>query len=116
MTEPVNDSQSEPKVKKPRGRGGSRKGIPNRATAAREAAIAASGLTPLDYMISVMRDANNPTDTRLDAARSAAPYVHPKLAQTQITGKDGGPIQVEDATKAALVDKILSLVAAPKAD
>jgi hypothetical protein len=36
--------------------GGRKKGAPNKATAAKAAAIEASGLTPLDYMLSVMRD------------------------------------------------------------
>jgi len=35
---------------------------------------------PLDYMLSVMRDEQADTATRLDAAVKAAPYVHPKLA------------------------------------
>ena len=29
-----------------------------------------------------------------DAARDAAPYVHPKLAAIEHTGKDGGPVAV----------------------
>lgn len=61
--------------------GGSRKGRPNKATAAREAEIAKSGLTPLQYMLQVMRDTKAPRELRLDAAGKAAPYVHPKLAQ-----------------------------------
>ena len=35
--------------------GGRKKGTPNKITAAREANIAASGLTPLDFMLGVMR-------------------------------------------------------------
>ena len=74
--------------------GGSRKGRPNLATAEKAAAIAASGLTPLDYMLRVLRDENNEPAVRLDAAKAAAPYVHPKLAQIEHSGKDGGPIPV----------------------
>jgi hypothetical protein len=61
-------------------RGGRQRGTPNRATAARQAAIAASGLTPLDYLLCVMRDPQAPRAERLEAAKAAAPYVHPKLA------------------------------------
>jgi hypothetical protein len=73
--------------------GGRRKGTPNQATAARQAEIAASGLTPLDFMLSVMRDEQANTAARLDAA--AAPYVHPKLAVLDHThsGPDGGPVR-----------------------
>ncbi|WP_244616898.1 hypothetical protein [Rhizobium sp. rho-13.1] len=34
-------------------------------------------------------------------AKAAAPYVHPKLASLQHTGKNGGPIQTVDLTKAS---------------
>jgi hypothetical protein len=73
--------------------GGRQRGTPNRATAARAAAIAASGLTPLDYLLDVMRDTGNELDKRLDAAKAAAPYVHPKLASVELTGDEGKPIQ-----------------------
>lgn len=72
--------------------GGSRKGVPNKATAKREKAIAASGLTPLDYMLSVLRDEGNTLEVRIDAAKSAAPYCHPKLATITHNGPDGGPV------------------------
>jgi hypothetical protein len=62
---------------------GRKKGIPNRASVAREAAIAASGLTPLDYMLSTMRDETKPVALRLDMAKAAAPYVHPRLSSVE---------------------------------
>lgn len=72
--------------------GGSRKGKPNKATAAKAKAIAESGLTPLDYMLQVMRDGETEA-IRFEAAKAAAPYVHPKLANIEHTGKDGGEIK-----------------------
>src|SRR5262245_15567308 len=42
--------------------GGRQKGTPNTATAAKAAAIEASGLTPLDYMLSVLRSTINAGD------------------------------------------------------
>jgi hypothetical protein len=74
--------------------GGRSKGTPNRATAATAAAIAASGLTPLDYMLEVMRDESADLERRLEAARAAAPYVHSRLSSVQLTGANGGPIDV----------------------
>ncbi len=62
---------------------GRKKGIPNRASAAREAAIAASGLTPLEYMLETMRDKKKPLELRLDMAKAAAPYVHPRLSSVE---------------------------------
>jgi hypothetical protein len=74
--------------------GGRTKGTPNRATAAKAAAIAASGLTPLDYMLTIMRDEAAPAERRIEAAKAAAPYVHPKLAAIEHAGHDGGPVQI----------------------
>lgn len=64
-------------------RGGRRKGTPNKATAAKAAAIEASGLTPLDYLLSVMRDEDGEPSQRIDAAKAAAPYVHPRLSTVE---------------------------------
>jgi hypothetical protein len=76
--------------------GGRRRGTPNRATAARQAEIATSGLTPLDYLLAVMRGENLGLEMRLEAAKAAAPYVHPKLAAIDTThrGPDGGVLEV----------------------
>ena len=72
--------------------GGRKKGTPNKATAVRQAEIAASGPTPLDFMLEVMRNEENDLATRLVAAVRAAPYVHPKLASVDHThSRDGSP-------------------------
>jgi hypothetical protein len=68
--------------------GGRAKGTPNRATAAKVAEIAASGLPPLDYLLSVMRDEENPPQLRLDAAKAAAPYVHPRMSSVEVGNRD----------------------------
>jgi hypothetical protein len=60
--------------------GGRRKGSRNKASAQKAAAVAASGLTPLDYLLSVLRDEAVEPHVRLEAAKSAAPYLHPRLA------------------------------------
>lgn len=74
--------------------GGRQKGSRNHRTEAQAAAIENSGLTPLDYMLTVLRDPAQEYDVRLDAAKAAAPYVHPKLANIELTGKDKGPLEV----------------------
>lgn len=48
------------------------------------------GLSPLDYMLSVLRDGQEPPERRLDAAKAAAPYVHPKRAPVDGDGKESG--------------------------
>ncbi len=76
---------------------GRKKGIPNKANAIRQKMVAASGETPLNCLLSFMR-APEPireqgeSETsyrrrlsdwqtyRFEAAKAAAPYVHPRLA------------------------------------
>jgi hypothetical protein len=52
-------------------------------------------------MLKVMRDAKADSSRRDDMAKAAAPYVHPKLASMQHTGRGGGPIQTVDLTHAS---------------
>jgi hypothetical protein len=51
------------------------------------------GLTPLEYMLAVMRDEVNDTETRMDAAKSAAPYLHPRLNAITVAGDDDAPLR-----------------------
>jgi hypothetical protein len=64
--------------------GGRQKGTPNKVTAEREAEVAASGLTPLAYMLSILRDPKQPPDDRKWAAQQAAPYCHAKMANISV--------------------------------
>ena len=82
----------------PRQGAGRRSGSPNRITAEYREAVAKSGLLPLDYMLSVLRDENATEESRRWAASQAAPYLHPKLAAIEHTGKDGGPIETTTQT------------------
>jgi hypothetical protein len=73
---------------------GRKPGVPNKRTAEKVAAVEASGLTPLDYMLSLLRDKNGTKEDRMWAAEKAAPYVHAKLAAVEMSGKDGGPVEM----------------------
>jgi hypothetical protein len=43
-----------------------------------------------------MRDEKNvPLDIRIDCAKALLPYVYPRLAAVEVTGRDGDPVQVE---------------------
>ena len=84
-------------------RGGRQKGSINKRTAETIAAVEAGGITPLDYMLAVLRDVTNDTDRRDDMAKAAAPYVHAKLASV-------------DANVKANVDGSISFTWKPIAD
>lgn len=58
-------------------------------------AAAASGLTPLDFMLSILRDESQPFDARFAAAEKAAPYCHAKLAAVTVGGDADSPIVYE---------------------
>jgi len=49
------------------------------------AEIAVTGDTPLDYLLRVMRNDEAELGVRVFAARSAAPYVHPRLSAVTVT-------------------------------
>jgi hypothetical protein len=75
--------------------GGRQKGTPNRRTQARreQAAALGAGVLPLDFLLAVMRDEVVDAVRRLDAAKAAAPYVHPRLTAVEHSGPDG-PIEI----------------------
>jgi hypothetical protein len=90
------------------GRGGSRKGAgrPKGAATKRTREIAdraaAEGITPLEYMLEVMRAPSEHDDPkvqiareamRFEAAKAAAPYMHPRLAAVEHSGPEGAPLQ-----------------------
>lgn len=79
--------------------GGRQAGSKNKATKAREEVIAASGLTPLEFMLDTMRNEDQPVNVRLDAAKNAAQYVHPKLSSVVLKGDAANPLQNVSMTK-----------------
>lgn len=86
------------------GRGGARPGAGRKKGSAtkktREIAdrAAEEGITPLEFMLNVMRAPSDHEDPKIQAAReamrfeaakAAAPYVHPRLAAVEHTGAEG---------------------------
>ncbi len=59
---------------------GRKPGIPNTKTRQLVAEVQASGLTPLEYMLKVLRDETMASERRDWAAEKAAPYVHARLS------------------------------------
>ena len=100
---------SENNQTKSNGRGGKRTGAGRKAGSATKKTRAIAdqaieeGISPLEFMLQIMRTA--PSDgvedpklladlqaMRFEAAKAAAPYIHPKLASIEHSGPDGGPI------------------------
>lgn len=74
--------------------GGRVPGSINKKTKDTQEKVKASGLTPVEYMLMVMRDAGQDEQRRLAAANMAAPYVHAKLSSVELAGPGGGAIGV----------------------
>jgi hypothetical protein len=89
-------------VSRPKGlpkTGGRQKGVANKRT--REIADAAvkEGLTPLEWMLQVLRDENVDPERRDEMAKAAAPYIHPRLsnveAKIDLTGHEAALADLE---------------------
>ena len=65
-----------------------------------EPAVIPAAKSPLEVMLMAMEAhvAAGELDKAADRAKDAAPYVHPRLATVQATGKGGEPIGGGDAT------------------
>jgi len=80
--------------------GGRQKGVANKRT--REIADAAvkEGLTPLEYMLAVLRDEEADPERRDRMAAAAAPYIHPRLANVEasiaVTGHEAALAELEE--------------------
>lgn len=64
---------------------GRKKGSANKFDEQARKKAAESGVTPLEFMLDVMRNEEQPFATRFDAAKAAAPYMHARLASVDQT-------------------------------
>ena len=58
---------------------GRKAGVPSKSKAKMVEAIKSTGITPLEFLLSELRDEELPLKDRHDAAVAAAPYVHSKM-------------------------------------
>jgi hypothetical protein len=71
---------------------GRKSGVKNKITRELMARVEATGITPLDYMLSVLRDETAPVERRDEMAKAAAPYVHARLHTTKVQGDKDAPL------------------------
>ena len=83
----------------PRGRPtGSR----NKRSLANIQAAQSGGEMPLDFLLATMRDETLPLERRIDAAKAAAPFVHPRLATAE-RSETAVPIYIQISAHEALL-------------
>jgi hypothetical protein len=69
-----------------------------------------SGLTPLDYLLTIMRDESEDKRERLDAAKAAAPYCHARLSSTELSGPSKGPIETKEVSEEARLEAFMAML------
>ena len=104
--------------------GGRKKGSVDKRK--REAEIAASGLTPLDYMLGIVRAETPPgldasvaiarETLRFEASKAAAPYCHPRLQAVTLGGDPENPIKVDNLSELEAVRRLAFLLTKGAAD
>jgi hypothetical protein len=62
------------------------------------------GMTPLDYLLGIMRDKDQDACSRLNAARAAAPYCHARISSIELSGPDGNDVKVQTTQKLDISD------------
>jgi hypothetical protein len=94
-----------------KGRGGARKGagrkpgaITQRTRDIANGIIEDGGVTPLEFMLQIMREEPpegaspevfyGTRNRQFEAAKAAAPYVHPRLAAVEVSGDAENPLQI----------------------
>jgi hypothetical protein len=73
---------------------GRKPGSSNKKTRAIADRASEEGITPLEYMLAVLRDETADIHRRDDMAKAAAPYVHARLAAIELAGDDASPLVV----------------------
>ena len=71
---------------------GRKPGSPNKKTAEVQRQVAESGITPLEYLLTVMRAPEAEPRERINAAIAAAPYVHAKLSTVDVKSEHSGQV------------------------
>ena len=96
----------------PRPNSGRPKGAKSKTTIAKEAVLqevltraVQDETTPLEVMLTIMRDPASPAAMKFEAAKAAAPYVHPRLSQV-----DSRVTKVNDVSELTIeqIDRLLA--------
>ena len=85
---------------------GRKPGSPNRRNAEVIATALAEGITPVEFMLEILRDKDADQKRREWAAEKAAPYVHPRPAPLERTVE----IDLPDTSTVAGIDQALDII------
>ena len=77
------------------------------STALQRQMLRSDNPTPLEYLVSVYTDESNSLRDRLDAAKAAAPYVHPRLSTVEVSNQplDGNAKSISNEQLIAIISR-----------
>jgi hypothetical protein len=75
----------------------------------------AQGISPLEYMLAVLRDETVEPGRRDEMAKAAAPYIHPRLATIDATVSLSVLDKLNDTEQRALAAALAAVTADPEA-
>jgi hypothetical protein len=76
--------------------GGRQPGSVNKKTAYARQILEEHGVDPVEQLAKAMKDENVPLEVRVDCAKALLPYVYPRLAAVEVTGRDGRPVETRN--------------------
>src|ERR1700726_1555046 len=92
-------------------RGGRQRGTPNKKPALRDSALPAAAtnpdISPLDYLLGIVRDSNESSERRFKAAQTTLPFVHAEPGSAR-PGDPAGPAKLIDGTGAFTIDNAVA--------
>lgn len=97
---------------------GRKKGSVNRKTREIADKAAESGITPLEVMIQAMREVyeKDGAPAAVPFAKECAPYMHPKISNIELTGKNGGPVEYSNLSDSELDRRLNALIGHQKTE
>jgi len=91
---------------------GRKKNSPNKRTKAIAEKAAEQGITPLEVMVQAMREVydKDGAPAAVPFAKECAPYMHPKISNIELTGKNGGPVEYSNLSDSELDRRLNVLI------
>jgi hypothetical protein len=90
---------------------GRKRGTHNKRTEQQIEEAKKGGILPLEYLLSIMRNENEPKELRISCARDAAPYLHPRLQSITHKEEQIDPTKMTDEQLAAAIQLLESVTA-----
>jgi len=74
--------------------------------AAQTGEIGGDGISPIEYLLKVVRDSEKPDAIRIEAAKAVAPYLQPKLCAVDLTNH----VTTDQRTQAEILEDLKACI------